>query len=203
MSNSDNNARRGTSSNTTRRRLEMENEVINLPACDLSAAATRFKRTVIGRMFYREGRSMDAVIAMIPKPKIWDVEGRVRGLNLGNGQFQFDFDNEEDMERVLQKRPWHFNRWSFSLERWEPFTSELFPNTMLFWVRVTGVPVHFWNNENFTEIGKALGEVRGIEAHRSRFQVSLNADEPLQFERKVGFPNGDVGTVTFEYEGLQ
>lgn len=154
MSNPNSFLRRGTSSNVTRRRLELEDEVIKLPACDLSAATVRFKNTLIGKMFHKDGRSMDAVIGMIPKQKIWDVEGRVRGLNLGNGQFQFDFDNEEDMAKVLRKRPWHLNRWSFSLEKWEPFTSETFPNTMLFWVKVMGVPVHFWNDEISLKLGR-------------------------------------------------
>ncbi|CAA7048397.1 unnamed protein product [Microthlaspi erraticum] len=193
---------RGGSSNMTRRRLDLEEEIIQLPACDLTSAAVKFKNTVIGRMFNKDGTNMDAVIGMLPKQKIWDVEGRARGISLGNGQFQFDFDTEEDMLKVLRKRPWHFNRWSFSLEKWEPFTSELFPNTMLFWVKTTGVPMHFWNDDNFNEIGKALGTVVAIDAVRARFQVSVNADAPLQFERKVGFPNGDVGTVTFEYVGL-
>lgn len=109
------------------------------------------------------------MIGMLPKAKIWDVEGRVQGINLGNGQFQFDFDNEEDMNKVLRKRPWHFNRWSFSLEKWEPFTSALFPNTMVFWVKTTRIPVHFWNDDTFTEIGKALGHVIAIEANRAKF----------------------------------
>ncbi|CAA7059510.1 unnamed protein product [Microthlaspi erraticum] len=33
-------------------------------------------------------------------------------------------------------------------------------------------------------------------------QVPINADQSLQFERRVGFPNGDTGKVTFTYEGL-
>ncbi|CAA7027575.1 unnamed protein product [Microthlaspi erraticum] len=73
---------------------------------------------------------------------------------------------------------------------------------MVFWVKVTGVPVHFWNDETFMEIGKALGAVQAIEAHRAKFQVSINADAPLQFERKVGYPNGDTGMVSLEYVGL-
>ncbi|CAA7036808.1 unnamed protein product [Microthlaspi erraticum] len=195
--------RREGSATPTRMRLNMDNEIIQIPDCDYNAVAEQFKLTLIGRTFHREGRSIDALINMLPKPKIWDVEGRVQGINLGNGRFQFDFDHEEDMNKVLAKRPWHFNRWSFALEKWEPFTRDDFPNTMLFWVSVIGVPVHFWNVPTFTEIGKVLGLVTKIDAKRSKFQVSLNADKPLQFERKVSFPNGDIATVSLTYEGLQ
>ncbi|CAA7030931.1 unnamed protein product [Microthlaspi erraticum] len=109
--------RHGGSSGQVRRSLDLEEEIIKLPACDMTSAAEKFKLTVIGRMFHKEGRNMEAVLGMLPKPKIWDVEGRARGTSLWNGQFLFDFDNEEDMAKVLRKRPWHYNRWSFSLER--------------------------------------------------------------------------------------
>lgn len=73
---------------------------------------------------------------------------------------------------------------------------------MVFWIRVTSVPVHYWNVETFAEIGKALGNIEKTDADRAKIQVSVNADAPLQFERRVGFPNGDTGMVTFIYEGL-
>ncbi|CAA7045930.1 unnamed protein product [Microthlaspi erraticum] len=180
-----------------RRRLVVDDEIIQIPDCDLTAVTEQFKQTLIGRTFNREGRSL------LLKHKIWDMEGRAHGINLGNGRFQFDFDHVDDMNKVLAKRPWHFNRWSFALKQWEPFTCEDFPNTMIFWVSVTGVPVHFWNNPTFNEIGKALGTVTNIDAKRAKFQISLNADKPLQFERKVGFPNGNIASVTLTYEGLQ
>ncbi|CAA7020261.1 unnamed protein product [Microthlaspi erraticum] len=203
MSQLNGSARREGSPITARRRLVVDDEIIQIPDCDLTAVTEQFKQTLIGRTFNREGRSIDALISMLPKPKIWDVEGRAHGINLGNGRFQFDFNHVDDMNKVLAKRPWHFNQWSFALEQWEPFTREDFPNTMLFWISMTGVPVHFWNNPTFNEIGKVLGTVTNIDAKRVKFQVSLNADKPLQFERKVGFPNGDIATITLTYEGLQ
>ncbi|CAA7050321.1 unnamed protein product [Microthlaspi erraticum] len=176
MSNMDRVTRHGGSSSQARRRLNLEEEIIKLPAYDMTSAAEKFKLTVIGRMFHREGRNMDAILGMLPKPKIWDVEGRARGTSLGNGQFLFDFDNEEDMTKVL--------------------------GSVHGILIVTGIPVHFWNDDTFQEIGKALGVVQLIEAHRAKFQVSINADEPLQFEKKVGFPNGDTGMAKLEYVGL-
>ena len=145
---------------------------------------------------------MEAMIALLPRARIWNVEGRARGLNLGNGRFQFDFDKEEDLIMVLNKRPCHFNHWIFALERWEPFTSDNFPNTVPFWIKVTGIPVHYWNDQTFDEIAKALGKRVAIDSRNARMQVSIDAEKPLQFERRVGFPNGDVGRVYLEYEGL-
>ncbi|KAF8089534.1 hypothetical protein N665_0502s0001 [Sinapis alba] len=195
--------RRGTESSARRRLdLEKEDDIIRIPDCDMNAVTERFKKTLIGRVLHLGGRSVDAMIGFLPRARIWNVEGRVRGVNLGNGRFQFDFDKEEDLTMVLNKRPCHFNHWTFALERWEPFTNENFPNTIPFWIKVTGVPVHYWNEDTFGEIAKALGKMVAIDAKNARIQVSIDADKPLHFERRVGFPNGDIGKVYFSYEGL-
>ncbi|XP_048622738.1 uncharacterized protein LOC125591881 [Brassica napus] len=194
---------RGTSSVTKRRlELDLEEEIICIPECDLTAVSERFERTLIGRVLHQGGRSIEALISLLPRERIWNVEGRARGTNLGNGRFQFDFDKEEDLNMVLKKRMCHINHWIFALERWEPFTSENFPNTIPFWIKVTGVPVHFWNDKTFEEIPKALGKKMDIDSKNARLQVSIDADRPLQFNRRIGFPNGDTGKVSFEYEGL-
>ncbi|KAF8094819.1 hypothetical protein N665_0352s0027 [Sinapis alba] len=193
---------RGEHSSQAKRRLDLEEDIIRIPDCDMSVMTERFKLTLIGRVLHLGGRSIEALISQLPRPRIWNVEGRVRGRNLGNGRFQFDFDNEKDLQAVLNRRPCHFNQWSFALERWEPFTREDFPNTIPFWVQVTGVPVHFWNDETFTEIAKALGTKMAIDSRSARIQISVNIDKPLQFERRVGFPNGDIGKVSFFYVGL-
>ncbi|KAL0682734.1 hypothetical protein Bca4012_049582 [Brassica carinata] len=54
----------------------------------------------------------------------------------------------------------------------------------------------------FDEIAKALGKRLTLDATNARLQVSIDAEKPLQFERRVGFPNGDIGKVSLEYEGL-
>lgn len=187
---------------TVRCKLDSEDEIICIPDCDLEAVADQFRLTLIGRVFHLQGRSIDALIHLLPRNRIWNVEGRVRGINLGNGRFEFDFGNEADLISVLNKRPCHFNQWSFALERWEPFTSGSFPNTIPFWVSVTGVPVHFWNNKTFIAISKVLGKWTSLDSKRAWFQVSVNVDMPLQFERRLEFSNGDIRRVTFAYDGL-
>lgn len=109
--------RNGDSSNVWRK-LESEDEIIQIPDCNLDAVTERFRMTLIGRVFNLQGQSIDALIHLLPRNRIWNVEGRVCGLNLGNGSFHFDFDNETYLLSVLNKRPCHFNQLSFKLERW-------------------------------------------------------------------------------------
>ncbi|KAF8117945.1 hypothetical protein N665_0008s0275 [Sinapis alba] len=174
--------RRGTASSVSQRLdLEKEDEIIKITDCNLDEATERFKKTLIGRFLHLGGRSVEAMIGFLPVL----VSGTTKAE-----RFQFNFDKEEDLLMVLNKLPCHFNHWIFALERWEPFTSENFPNTVPFWIKVTGVLVHFWNDKTFGEIAKALGKKMAIDANNAHFQ------------RRVGFPNGDIGKVTFSYEGL-
>ena len=119
MSSQSNLIRQGGNPAETRRHLDPteEDEIIRIPACDLTAAFESFKRTLIGRVLHRGGRSVEAMIALFARACIWNVEGRARGVNLGNGRFRFDFDKEKDLNMVLNKRPCHFNHWIFALER--------------------------------------------------------------------------------------
>ncbi|CAN6934002.1 unnamed protein product, partial [Brassica oleracea var. botrytis] len=73
---------------------------------------------------------------------------------------------------------------------------------MLFWVVISGVPNHYKKDETFRNIGKALGLVDTVDVDGGRVRVFVNADEPLQFERRAGFANGDVIKVTLKYEDL-
>lgn len=76
-------------------------------------------------------------------PKIWKLEDRVTGSDLGFGKFRFDFKTEEELEAVLNQQPFHFDYWMLSLARWQPKQSKSFPSEIKFWVRVIGLPLEF------------------------------------------------------------
>ncbi|CAD5314687.1 unnamed protein product [Arabidopsis thaliana] len=101
-------------------------------------------------MFHQGGRSIEALLSFLPKENIWDVEGRVRGVSLNDSRFQFFFETEADLKKVLNKRPCHFGKWSFALERWEPNLGAAFPNSMTFWTRTEGIPPEFWEEQILT-----------------------------------------------------
>lgn len=72
-----------TLKHTTR---DTEDELIIIPPVRASDLLFRFQKTLIGRIFH-EGRSMSAILGFLPRPQIWDIEGRVRGYDLGKGRF--------------------------------------------------------------------------------------------------------------------
>lgn len=56
---------------------------------------------------------MERMIAYMPTA--WRVYGRVRGIALSWDRFQFVFQREEDLQTVLDDRPWSYNRWRYGL----------------------------------------------------------------------------------------
>lgn len=181
---------------------EEDEDPIVLPPVDNSHLLERFKLTLIGRTFNTEGRSTELLLAVMPKSHIWDVEGRVKGFDLGIGRFQFDFDNEGDLQRVLNKRPCHINIWSLALERWKPNARSDFPNRITFWVQTKGLPREFWSEGPLKSMGKSLGEVISVDEKAGKIQVSVEVTRPLRFEKKAVSSNGEEHLVSFKYEKL-
>lgn len=120
---------------------------------------------------------------------------------MGLGRFQFDFDREEDIVEVMKIEPFHFDHWMISIVRWEP-RLEACPSDITFWVRVIGVPLHFWAEPAFRSIGMALGEVKVVDLDSGMVQVVVNGFKPLCFETNVEFHSGEEIVIVLRYERL-
>ncbi|CAE6073737.1 unnamed protein product [Arabidopsis arenosa] len=112
-------------------------------------------------------------------PRIWGLEGKVAGADLGLGKFQFDFDEEEDIAAVLKMEPFHFDNWMVAM---------------------------FWAEPIFRYIGKGLGHVddkeEAVDLQKGRVQVTINGLKPLCFETEIEFSNGEATLVKLRYEQL-
>ncbi|XP_048614085.1 uncharacterized protein LOC125587501 [Brassica napus] len=188
--------------NSTQEQDEEDDDLVILPNVDNSQLIAQFKLNLVGRIFNTERRNVEALISPLPRPNIWDVEGKVRGLDLGNHRFQFDFESEADLVKVLNKRPCHFNKWAFALERWIPHVGDTFPNTMTFWICVSGIPTHFWMDPIFDSLGKRLGNVGLIDARAAKVQVEINMDRPLRFALRAQLSTGEIVPVKLVYSNL-
>lgn len=134
---------------------------IKVPHFDNSALVQGYARTLIGRCMNLNDQSMRNILFMLPR--IWGVEERVAGANLGLWRFQFDFDREEDIKEVMKMETFHLDHWVLSLVRWDPRVDASYPSYITFLIRVSGVPLHFWAELTFCTIGDALGEVKAVD----------------------------------------
>ncbi|XP_010489207.1 PREDICTED: uncharacterized protein LOC104766931 isoform X2 [Camelina sativa] len=173
---------------------------IKISFFDNSALIAGYSKTVIGRCFNPQVQDMKSLLIMMPQ--IWQVEGRVAGAELGSGKFQFDFDEEADIVEVMKKEPFHFDSWMVSLVRWTPVVDPAYPSSLKFWIRVSDVPIQFWAEPTFRDIGSALGLVEDVDIDRGRVQVTIDGLKPLCFETDIEFYNGEVTIVKLHYERL-
>jgi len=134
-----------------------------------------------------------------------NLRGKALGSDLGKGCFQFKFDYEEDLLKVLDNRPYHYDQWMVILQRWEPIISESFPCKIPFWIELQGLPKHFWQPEMLKTIGEELGEILDMEITSSaaKLRVLVDGLQPLTKETIVDFRDGSETTVFLVYKNLK
>ncbi|XP_013700583.1 uncharacterized protein At4g02000-like [Brassica napus] len=135
----------------------------------------------------------------------WKCATRPIGSDLGEGKFQFQFSSKEDMQMVLDNRPYHFAHWMIILEQWEATTSPSFPSKIPFWIQVLGVPVHLWNEAILKLIGEDIGWfICGeITATKARLRAHINGLLPLMKAYTLEFSDRNEVVATLLYEKLE
>ncbi|KAG2331052.1 hypothetical protein Bca52824_002232 [Brassica carinata] len=164
---------------------------ISVPHFDNSELIKGYSRTLIGRCMNPSKQDVKLLITMLPK--IWKVEDRVVGADLGLGRFQFDFEQEADIEEVLKI--------------WQPRVERNYPYEITFWVRVLGVPLQLWAIPTFENIGGAIGKVIEVDIDYGRVKVVVDGFKNLVFETEVEFHGGehyeaDELPISLRYEKL-
>ncbi|XP_024007266.1 uncharacterized protein LOC112083468 [Eutrema salsugineum] len=167
--------------------ISMKRLKVTVPHFDNSSLIEAYSKTLIRRCMNPHMQDMKALLYMLPR--IWKVEDRVAGADLGLGRFQFDFDPEEDIMEVLKMEPFHFDYWMLSLVRWAPAVNPTYPSAIMFWVRIVGVLLHFWADVTFESIGKALGDVKKVNLDEGNVQIDGGVETTvyLRYERLFGF----------------
>ncbi|KAL0771481.1 hypothetical protein Bca101_036632 [Brassica carinata] len=174
---------------------------ISIPRFDNSEIIARYARTLIGRCMNPPKQDMKVLLFVFPR--IWNMEGRVVGTDLGLGRFQFDFEQEEDITEVLKMVPYHFDFWMVSLVRWKPVLEPNYPTKITFWVRVLDIPLQFRAAQIFQSVGEAIGQVQGqVDIVEGRVRVEIDGFKPLVFSMDIEFEEGVEIKVALRYEKL-
>ncbi|KAG7559446.1 Transposase-associated domain [Arabidopsis thaliana x Arabidopsis arenosa] len=134
-------------------------EVVKISGSTLSQRIQQFSLKLIGRLM---NPSM---------PKIWKMEDKVVGADLGKGIFQ-----------------------------WEPIIAPTYPSAINFWVRVSNLSMHVWEEATLRAIGKQVGMIRDIDVDSGSIYVTVNSFDPLVFHMVVPFDTGDEKSGNRVYE---
>ncbi|KAG2264131.1 hypothetical protein Bca52824_071210 [Brassica carinata] len=159
--------------------------------------------TLIGRVTNPKEQKIWALLPALPRK--WHLQGKVTGSDLGNGCFQIRFEKEEELQRVLDNRPYHFAYWMIILQRWEPVISSTFPSQIPFWIRIKGLPLHYWHEDMICDIGKELGTLLNHELTKTsaRIKVLIDGLKPLEKKSIIEFDSGEESLIYLEYERLE
>lgn len=170
---------------------------IHLPEADSSRLIEEHKLILIGRVTNPAMQNTRALVDFFLQH--WQVIGNITGSALGPQLFQFKFDTEQDLQAILSKALYHFKKWMFILQRWEPIISDLFPSTIPLWVTIHGVPLHYWTDPALRAIGKELGSVEDTDTVKCRVRVIINGLKPLERTLDISLSSG-TKQVELEYE---
>lgn len=103
-------------------------------------------------------------------------------------------------------RKWnHFAYWMVILQRWEPVISATFPSMIPFWIKIKGLPLHYWHDDMVVRVGQELGTLENHELTRTSARVRVLVDglKPLIKESIVEFDSGEESPIYLEYEKLE
>ena len=129
--------------------------------------------------------------------KAWGLDKELQISEVDSNLFQFKFQSDYELERILRRGPWTFDNQLLMLTRWRTGMSA--NNVILehasLWVQIWGVPFDMMSPTVATVFGKKMGVVEDMERRRRtddqnlflRVRVALPISKPL---RRGGFLMG-------------
>ena len=144
--------------------------------------------------------------------RAWGLENKVQVVEVGANLFQFKFQTEFDMERVLRDGPWTFDNQILLLVRWKAGMTAgnvKFESASL-WVQIWGAPFDMVSPKVAEEIGNRLGIVEEVEKRSKqdipgffmRVKVAIPLAKPIRRGAFLADSGGQRSWVTFKYERL-
>ncbi|XP_050242020.1 uncharacterized protein LOC126690971 [Quercus robur] len=144
--------------------------------------------------------------------RAWGLNESLQISEVGPNLFQFKFQSEFDMDRIMRGGPWSFDNQLLLLKRWKKGMTmgNIQLDSASLWVQIWDAPFDMISSQVAREVGSRLGTVEEVERrHRKddinmfmRVRVALPIAKPL---RRGGFIAGSNGVKTwlsFKYERL-
>ena len=144
--------------------------------------------------------------------RAWGLEEGLQISEVGSNLFQFKFQSEYELNRILKGGPCTFDNQLLMLTRWKAGMSA--NNVALehasLWIQIWRVPFDMMSPEVASEVGNKIGVVEDVERRWKtddqkfflRVRVALSISKPMQ---RGGFLLGSDGQrhwVTYKYELL-
>ncbi|KAK7845528.1 uncharacterized protein CFP56_009255 [Quercus suber] len=132
--------------------------------------------------------------------------------DMSENKMVFEFENEVDLERVMEFEPWTYDKHLVLFQRIDDTTtiSSLSFTECSFWVQIHKLPIKSMTPELGRSIGSSIGKVvrvaefeeKGTIGRSLRVRVAIDVSKSLSRGRKLWDNGVAVGWVSFRYERL-
>ena len=119
----------------------------------------------------------------------WNLKG-VKFARLGGPFILIEFENKAEADKVLLRGFRCFKDLFLHLERWDPKVgcSQYCEQIKEVWVRVVGLPLHFWSREVFRKIGDCCRGFVAVDENTATFK-ELQWARLLVKSKRLKWPN--------------
>lgn len=169
---------------------EEETLVINTSEVDRTTSSNGV--CLVGRVWTE--KVVNAFGLMDTMKKVWNPIHVITCREIETNLFSFQFNNPRDANRVLEGRPWQFNR---DLLIIQPIESNVQPSTMKFnrspiWIRIYDLPLLGRTKDVMKQVGMTLGGFLEIDeetisglSRSVRMRVDIDLQKPLRRGIKI------------------
>jgi hypothetical protein len=166
-------------------------------------------KCLVGKVWTDKSINREAFMSLLST--IWRIAGDVKFKDLKNNMWLFEFSDQADKRRVMEGRPWSFDRQILVLNEFDGSTppSQLAFDHSPFWIQAHDMPLICMNKEVGTKMGKSLGELIEVDVAGDgmgwgsylRLRVNIDLTKPLDRGRALNLA-GKTSWVEFKYEKL-
>ncbi|CAN1165459.1 hypothetical protein LINPERHAP2_LOCUS26163 [Linum perenne] len=126
---------------------------------------------------------------------LWAKGGRIQVSDLSNDFFLVRFSDADDYQRAAFHGPWKMYDYYITVARWTPSFNEEEPiRTILTWVRLPKLHIHYFNHVAVNRIGNHIGKTirmdlataEGARARYARVCVEIDLSKPLLEKYMIG-----------------
>lgn len=156
--------------------------VVTPPSDVLKKGLEKFKLCLVG-VFSKGTLPLSKVVDITRKS--WDSKGLCSVSQKDSHTFHFKFSSESDMNAVLARGTWYFERKPLILRGWGADLVSEKDSTMPLWVKFENLPDYYWTREGLSCVASAIGPP--ICADKTTSQLN-----PVQFAKMcVRYTVGD------------
>ena len=174
----------------------------------LTPEVTGDGKVLVAKFFTKRHINIEAVFWTLKS--MWKIEKSFNIHDLGSNTTMILFNNEDDLDHILMRGPWSFDKYLLGL--YKPGKNEAVKNASFdresFWIQIHDLPIQHMSKVNAEAIGKTLGPVEQVNASATsdcrrrclRVRINIDINQPLCRGRMMDIRASSPSWVSFRYE---